>query len=88
MAKRATRSPISFPLLDEIAPGLRVRHIGVLAGRATLVGAPFRRASRCRASATPGAGWPYSLAVTRARAARCRQRKAGRVAANSSVTVR
>ena len=48
----------------------------------------LRLLSSRRASATPGAGWPYSLAVTRARAARCRQRKAGRVAANSSVTVR
>ena len=40
------------------------------------------------ASAYPGAGKPCSLAVTRASAARCRQRKAGRVVANSSVTVR
>jgi hypothetical protein len=41
-----------------------------------------------RASSTPGAGLPYSLAVTRARAIRCRQRKAGRTVTNSSVTVR
>ena len=41
-----------------------------------------------RASWQPAAGRPYSLAVTRARAASCRQRKAGRVAANSSLTVR
>ena len=40
--------------------------------------------SRRHASAYPGAGEPYSLAVTRARDTRCRQRKAGRVAANSS----
>ncbi len=40
------------------------------------------------ASSTPGAGRPYSLAVTRLRATRCRQRKAGRTAANSSLTVR
>ena len=44
--------------------------------------------SSSRASATPGAGRPYSLAVTRARATSCRQRKAGRVEANSSRTVR
>ena len=41
-----------------------------------------------RASSQPAAGRPYSLAVTRARAVNCRQRKAGRVAANSSLTVR
>jgi len=40
------------------------------------------------ASAMPAAGRPYSLAVTRASATSCRQRKAGRVAVNSSVTVR
>src|SRR5262245_39625627 len=44
--------------------------------------------SRSRASAMPGAGLPNSLAVTRANATSCRQRKAGRDAANSSLTVR
>src|SRR5262249_61884753 len=37
--------------------------------------------------AMPGAGRPHSLAVTRASATSCRQRNAGRVAANSSRTV-
>jgi hypothetical protein len=41
-----------------------------------------------QASAYPGAGSPYSLAVTRARAASSRHRKAGRIVANSSDTVR
>jgi hypothetical protein len=40
------------------------------------------------ASAIPAAGRPYSLAVTRASATNWRQRNAGRVAANSSLTVR
>jgi len=44
--------------------------------------------SSALASATPGAGRPYSLAVTRASAQSWRQRKAGRVVANSSVVVR
>ena len=35
--------------------------------------------SRSLASPTPGAGRPYSLAVTRASATSCRQRNAGRV---------
>src|SRR5437867_3252078 len=37
------------------------------------------------ASAMPGAGRPYSLAVTRASATNCRQRYAARMAVNSSV---
>jgi DcuC family C4-dicarboxylate transporter len=41
-----------------------------------------------RASFIPGAGKPYSLAVTRARPARWFQRNAGRATANSSLTVR
>src|SRR5262249_49399903 len=41
-----------------------------------------------RASFTPGAGKPNSLAVTRARPARWFQRNAGRATANSSLTVR
>ena len=41
-----------------------------------------------RASAIPAAGRPNSLAVTRASATRWRQRKAERVVANSSETVR
>src|SRR5262249_6348079 len=45
-------------------------------------------ASSFFASSTPAPGWPYSLAVTLASATRCRQRKAGRVVANSSVAVR
>jgi hypothetical protein len=40
------------------------------------------------ASAIPSAGRPYSLAVTRARLTSCRQRKEGRVWANSSLVVR
>lgn len=43
--------------------------------------------SNSRASACPGAGRPYSLAVTRANAVRCFQRNAGRVRLNSSDTV-
>src|SRR5262245_53778238 len=44
--------------------------------------------SNSRAWATPGAGRPHSLAVTRASATSCRHRKAGRVRVNSSRTVR
>ena len=44
--------------------------------------------SNSHASRYPGAGRPHSLAVTRARATSCRQRKAGRVEVNSSRTVR
>jgi len=40
------------------------------------------------ASAYLAAGKPASLAVTRARAARCRRRNAGRAVANSSEIVR
>jgi hypothetical protein len=43
--------------------------------------------SNSLAWAMPGAGRPHSLAVTRASATSCRQRKAGRVVANSSRTV-
>ena len=43
--------------------------------------------SNSLAWAMPGAGRPHSLAVTRASATSCRQRNAGRVAANSSRTV-
>lgn len=41
-----------------------------------------------RESSYPGAGRPYSLAVTRASATTWRQRNVGRVAANSSLAVR
>ena len=71
------------PGIDEPPPQ---RESTVSEGTGPFVGS--QRASSRRASATPGAGWPYSLAVTRARAASCRQRKAGRVEANSSETVR
>ena len=43
--------------------------------------------SNSHASRYPGAGRPHSLAVTRARATSCLQRKAGRVEVNSSRTV-
>ena len=49
---------------------------------------PRQTFSRRQASPKPGAGRPYSLAVTRASATSWRQRNAGRVVWNSSLTVR
>src|SRR5262249_4964529 len=48
---------------------------------------PRHALSNVRASATPGAGWPAALAVTRASAVRCIQRNFARPRANSSLTV-
>ena len=49
---------------------------------------PIYNLNNSRDSAYPGADRPHSLAVTRASAASCLQRKASRVVANSSTTVR